>query len=62
MKGTNTLTLNNATICEAVQYWLDSQLVVGKVPTVTNVEHRKEGMADVFDVTLSSPAELDKEK
>ena len=37
MKGTNELSLNQATMIEAVQLWLDS-LLSAKGPTVTKVE------------------------
>lgn len=38
MKGNNTFLLNQATICEAVEYWLrETQFQEGAAPRVTSV-------------------------
>ena len=48
MKGSNTLEFNEATIIEAIQYWLNSQFVEGKAPTVKSVK----GGSGTYDNTF----------
>lgn len=38
MKGSNEMILNQATMIEAVQMWLDSQMMPGKSPQVSTVK------------------------
>ena len=38
MKGNNELNLNEATIIEAIQFWLNAQFAEGKAPTVKSVK------------------------
>lgn len=52
MKGTNTLELNEATMIEAVQFWLDSQFT--KPVTVTSVKGGN-NITPTFEVRLEEP-------
>lgn len=52
MKGNNTLQLNEATMIEAVQYWLDSQMMPGASPKVVRVAPHTDNCVPVFDVRL----------
>ena len=52
MVGTNTLELNEATMIEAVQYWLNAQLV-NSAPVVTSITMGA-GMAKTFSVQIES--------
>ncbi len=52
MKGSNNLILNQATMIEAVQYWLDAQMV--KAPKVTGVKRDTTGLGDLFKIELNS--------
>jgi hypothetical protein len=55
MKGNNTLILNEATMIEAVQFWLDSKIVPSQSPKVTSVKHDKtDAYSDCFKVLLLS--------
>ena len=56
MKGTNDLILNEATMIEAVQFWLDSKLV-HQAPKVTNVKAVKDSYSSTFEVTLDADAD-----
>ncbi len=57
MQGNNTLTLNAATMIEAVQLWLDSRMQA-PVPTVMSVEADTKGYgSNTFKVELSSDAD-----
>lgn len=57
MQGNNTLILNTATMIEAVQQWLDRQMVQ-RAPTVTGVEAEgKNYGSTTFKVELSTDAE-----
>jgi len=38
MKGSNKLELNEATMIEAIQFWLDSQFISGKSPKVIAIK------------------------
>lgn len=53
MKGTNELILNEATVIEALQLWLDSQMVP-KAPVVTGVKLKSDGYAKTFEVALDA--------
>ncbi len=56
MKGRNTLQINQATLVEAVQYWLDREMKTA--PKVLSVKHNSKYIgADVFDVEVDSAAE-----
>ena len=60
MKGTNDLLLNQATMIEAVQFWLDSQMV-NPVPKVMNVKVENPNQIQVtFTVSLNSEADRSK--
>lgn len=51
MKGTNRLVLNQATICDAIQYWLENEMLAGDVNIrVTNVNYNSSDFT--FDVTV----------
>lgn len=56
MKGKNDLILNEATIIEAVQFWLDSKMVKN-TPTVTSVKSAKDGYSMTFIVSLDADAD-----
>lgn len=57
MQGNNTLTLNAATMIEAVQLWLDTRMTE-PVPTVTSVEADTKGYGgNTFKVELSMDAD-----
>lgn len=56
MKGNNKITLNQATMVEAMQLWVDSNFQEGKAPTVDCVEYDHDGGmsgAKVFVVNFS---------
>jgi hypothetical protein len=54
MAGVNSILLNQATMCEAIQYWLNARLsgLASDKPDVTFV---KPHGTDSFEVTLTSP-------
>lgn len=56
MKGNNELKLNEATMIEVVQEWIDRQLP-GGAPTVTSVKGSSSGYDLTFTVSLSSDAD-----
>ena len=60
MKGNNELRINEATMMEAVQLWLDSKFKENP-PTVKAVEQSSDpgGYSKVFQVKLSSEKEAD---
>lgn len=49
MKGTNTLRINHETMVEAVNYWLNRQVLYMEGVNVTAVSRRKEGFIVTFD-------------
>jgi len=53
MKGNNTLQLNEATMIEAVQYWLNGQFVIGRAPKVTGVTC-KDSYSSEFEIEVSA--------
>lgn len=53
MKGNNTLELNEATMIEAVQYWLECQFAEGKAPIVKSVTGGS-GMTKTFEGKLEN--------
>ena len=57
MIGSNQLTLNQATMIEALQFWLDSKMV-GKAPKVTQVAGPTDKYGDnAFTVSLDADAD-----
>jgi len=56
MVGSNELHLNEATIIEALQFWLDAKLKV-PVPTVTGVKTNDAYGSKTFVVSVSSEAD-----
>ncbi|MHB0978424.1 MAG: hypothetical protein ACYC1K_03445 [Minisyncoccota bacterium] len=50
MKGSNSLVLNTATMIEAMQYWMNSQMICP--PVVVGVAHERENSCDVFKISL----------
>lgn len=53
MKGLNELNLNEATMIEAVQFWLDNQWASSVAPRVINVKPDSNGgYSCIFIVTL----------
>ena len=52
MKGSNTLELNEATMIEAVQFWLNSQFVEGKAPVVKSVTGGTGTYDNMFKVSV----------
>lgn len=56
MKGSNELILNEATMIEAVQYWLDSRMIP-VAPKVTGVKSRTENYDKTFEIALDSDAD-----
>ena len=57
MKGSNSLHLNEATMIEAVQFWLGAQMAAGKSPVVNGVSHTRDGGCNLFIVHLTELAE-----
>ena len=58
MRGNNELRLNQATMCEAVQSWLDrSVLINAGTAKVQRVEFKSENDGDIFVVALRSDEE-----
>ena len=56
MKGENKLILNEETVIEAIQFWLESKMV--SAPTVTGVSIKDRGFpTEHFSITLNSGAE-----
>jgi hypothetical protein len=55
MIGSNTLILNEATMKEAIQFWLNS-VVVGKAPRVTNVKQHNADYCS-FEIKIESEFE-----
>lgn len=51
MKGSNTLSLNQATIIEAVQCWVNQKFHDPK-PVVKSVKKSNQGLNDTFDIEL----------
>ena len=51
MKGQNTLKLNQATMIEALQYWLDSQLVKAGSQVVKEVRE-EDNISSTFKVLI----------
>lgn len=51
MKGINELIINQATMVEAVQFWLDSKMVQ-QAPRVLAVTETGRGHGEVFKVSL----------
>lgn len=56
MKGSNSLILNEATMIEAVQFWLDSKMVQ-HAPKVTGVNAKTDVYSKTFTVSLDADAE-----
>ena len=56
MKGNNELILNEATMIEAVQFWLDSRMVQ-MAPKVTGVNSKNEGYSKTFEIALDADAD-----
>ena len=56
MKGNNELILNEATMIEAVQFWLDSRMVQ-MAPKVTGVNSKNEGFIKTFEIALDADAD-----
>jgi len=52
MKGSNDLILNEATMIEAVQFWLDSKMVP-QAPKVTGVKAKDDGYSKTFTVSIA---------
>ena len=58
MKGKNTLTFNQATMCEIVQLWLDDQFPEsGKVSRVRERPETDNASVKVFDVDVAKEEE-----
>lgn len=58
MKGKNCLQLNQATMCEAIQYWLDSKFS-GRAPRVESVTFKDGYEGDWFIVETLAEGERD---
>jgi hypothetical protein len=56
-KGNNMITLNQATILEAINMWLKDQHAIGKAPVATFVSAKTQATAATFEVSLSAPEE-----
>jgi hypothetical protein len=54
MTGKNELVLNEATMCEIVQHWLDSRMLASAGPRVTQVRAKGDPHPAQFEVTLES--------
>ena len=55
MKGSNDLILNEATMIEAMQFWLDSRMVPPS-PKVTGVKAKVDGYSSTFTIALNADA------
>ena len=55
MKGHNSLELNEATMIEAIQYWLNAQFRDGKAPVVKGVKSQN-GMIPSFTISVEEEA------
>ena len=60
MKGYNELTLNHQTMIEAVQYWLEAQMV-GPAPRVTAVKPLTDSRFEIGLVVPVLPEQSDAE-
>lgn len=59
MKGENKIQMNQATMVEAVQMYLNSQFAEGKAPTVVSVDANKSAYSgDTFDVVATEKVEI----
>jgi len=56
MRGSNELILNEATMIEAVQFWLDFKMV-RQAPKVTGVNTNSDGYSKTFEVKLDADAD-----
>ena len=56
MKGNNEMILNEATMIEVVQIWLDASMVIA-APKVTSVKSTVDGSYRTFEVTLDADAD-----
>lgn len=54
MKGNNELVLNQATMIEAIQMYLDSQMVE-PAPKVNSIYADSQGTSETFHIALCSP-------
>lgn len=64
MKGSNTMQLNEATVIEALQEWVDKRWTGGNGshPIVKGVQQRKpDGLIPVFEVGLDGGEDSDDE-
>ena len=55
MKGNNTLVLNQSTMIEALQLWLNSEMREGKAQKVDAVKMSTTGNYDTFEVVVTDP-------
>jgi hypothetical protein len=55
MKGTNELRLNEATMVEALQYWLNAQMAAGKAPCVSGISVERNVGINEFVIRLTEP-------
>lgn len=62
MKGYNTLILNQATMIEAVQVWLDTRVLACEVSdlVVTRIQPKSDGQITNFEISLISNEEEEK--
>jgi len=56
MIGSNDLILNEATMIEALQFWLDSEMAQ-PTPKVTGVKSKESGYGSTFTVSLDADAD-----
>jgi hypothetical protein len=56
MKGNNELILNEATMIEAVQFWLDSRMTP-LAPKVMGIKLKSDGYVKTFEVALDADAD-----
>lgn len=57
MKGTNTLRLNEATMVEAVQRWLNATMLPTAATLVKSITYTTESNCPVFDVRVEGTEE-----
>lgn len=63
MKGSNTIKMNQDTMKEAVQMYLDSQFMPGKAPRVENVAFKNETYnGEWFVIETNAEGERDDKK
>ena len=63
MKGNNSMNLNQATMCEAIEYWLTNKVLKGNEssPSVVKVKENSQ-RGEGFEIGLKSPDQTGQEQ